>query len=351
VRRKIPGSLLATALVCYAASGACEPLPLGDGPRRAAVKALVQDVVLPELATLEAETTALVAAVHEAARDPAQLEGARVAWRRARDAWKRLEPISLGPAVSLRLGARLDQWPVDAAKVLELVDTGTLTPAALGELGANRLGFHALEAVLYVDDAAVRWREPRVGALAGALAEVLAADARAPESGLDRRLRAAARRHRRQRRRLHDGGRRARRGGQRAHRAHREAAGHPAGQAAGARLGAVHRAPELEESPLADGSLADLSASLAGLERAYVVGLAPLVVARSVPLDTRVRAAFDEAEARVAAVPLPFAAALTARAPEAAAAHEAVRALWVLLRTEVVSTLGAVLKLNDNDGD
>lgn len=350
MRRAIPGAVLVTALVVASSSGACEPLPLGDGPRRAAVKALVQDVVLPELATLEAETTALVAAVHEAARDPAQLEGARAAWRRARDAWKRLEPINLGPAVSLRLGARLDQWPVDQAKVLELVETGTLTPAALGELGANRLGFHALEAVLYVDDAAVRWREPRVGALAGALAEVLAADAaRLSQAWTDAYAR-----------QLGDIG-----ASDAAYAtaadaldavvnvliAHTEKLlvtrlGKPLGHDSG---GAP--APELEESPLADGSLADLSASLAGLERAYVVGLSPLVVARSVPLDTRVRAAFDEAELRVAAVPRPFAAALRARAPEAAAAHEAVRALWILLRTEVVSTLGAVLKLNDNDGD
>lgn len=347
---KLPGAVVAALLAGYVLGGGCEPVPLGDGTRRAGIKALASEWMVPGLAELEADARALSAAIDAAAVDPTRgrLDEARAAWRTARTSWKRVEPVRLGPVLSDRLGTRLDQWPADAAKVRELVTTATLTPEAIRMLGANRVGFHALEALLFGDDTA--WQDARQGRLAREIAGLLAEDAttlhRAWTSGYARRF-----------------------GDIGASDAAFPSAADAMdalvntliahterilivrlGKPLGHDTGGVPQ-PELEESPLADASIDDLLDNLDGVEAAYLAGLAPVVKERSPATDRRVREAIVEARVRLAAVPRPFAAALSSRAPEVEAAYEGMRGLWTVLRTEVVGTLGAVLKLNDNDGD
>lgn len=351
MRSWLPGSVLAAAAVGWALGGGCDPVPLGDGPRRAAIKALAAEHMVPGLATLEAEAYALVAVVAGGPFDGARVAAARAAWRRARAAWKRVEPVGLGPVTTERLGARIDQSPVDAANVLALVDTATLTVEAVGALGANRVGFHALEALLFDAEAERRLiGEPRFARLVVVLAELLAADAARLHAGW---VEGYARR-------LGDIGAADAEFATAADAmdalvnvliAHTERIlvtrlGKPLGHDAGG----VAR-PELEESPWSDASIDDLVANVEGLERAYRVGLSPVVYARSSSIDRRVLEAMAGARAALSAVPRPFARAVAEQAPEASAAYEAVDALWVILRTEVVGVLGAVLKLNDNDGD
>ncbi len=350
MKQAVPGAVLAVLIAGYVLGGGCDPVPLGDGTRRAGLQSLVSDLMVPGLAELEADARALSVAVDAAAADPTpgRLEEARAAWRAARASWKRVEPVRLGPVLTDRVGTRLDQWPVDYPKIRELTVTGTLTPAAIRALGANRVGFHALEALLFGDDAA--WQDPRHGqhtrVQAGALAEDAAALHAAWTGGYARQFGDIG---------AADG-------------AFPTAAdamdalvntliAHTEriliirlGKPIGHDTGGVPQ-PELEESPLADASIDDLLDNLDGVEAAYLIGLAPVVQERSPATDRHVREALAHARVTLAAVPRPFAQAVEQKAPEVEAAYQGMRGLWTVLRTEVVGTLGAVLKLNDNDGD
>ncbi len=331
---------IAAALVVLGGIGACEPLPLGDGPRRTAIKALAREVIVPELEDFEASAHALEAAVRTSSRAEQQ-----AAWRTARAAWKRLEPLSLGPAADQRLAARIDQSPVDPEQIFELARTATLTAENIAELGANKVGFHALEALLFAGDGSARQ-----ASLAGALAAVLAADAtrlasawsdeylaRFTEIGAANAAFATAGdavdavvnaivSHAEKMMALRLGG--------------------PLGHASGGQV-----APELAESPLADGAIDDLLANLEGLERIYRTALSPLVSARSQSLDGRVLAAITALRSDLLALPRPFATALADHTAAVEATYSHAHDLWVVLGTEVVGALGAVLKFDDSDGD
>lgn len=113
--------------------------------------------------------------------------------------------------------------------------------------------------------------------------------------------------------------------------------------------------PALAESGTSDHAAADLLGNIRGVRLVYLGGggrgLGSIVAARSPRVDRDVRAALDEAERRLAAVPRPFRAALSSDAAAVEAAYDAVKALEVLLRTEVIGVLGATIKFNGNDGD
>jgi len=334
-----PGWVLVTLGAAYLASNACEPVPLGDGPRLQGVKATASDIMVPGLEALEADAHALVAAIETGGREEAQ-----ATWRAARVAYKRIEPLGIGPVVDDRIGPRLDS-PVDPARVLALAETATLTAEGLDELGANRLGFHALEVLLFGDPAL--WSSPRTHRLASGLAAVLAADITRlrglwtdgyavrfsriaqPDSvyattgaAIDALVNVLVT----QTEKMFD-----------------KRLGAPLGHESG---GVVD--PARAESPLSDASIDDLVANIDGIEQVYGEALSALVTPA---LDQRVRAAFATARARLLAIRRPFAVALVDETATVESAWAAVRALWVILRTEVVGATGAVLKFDSNDGD
>jgi predicted lipoprotein len=118
--------------------------------------------------------------------------------------------------------------------------------------------------------------------------------------------------------------------------------------------------PDLQESPWADSSVADMQNTLTGIQNAYFgtlngkagpKGLSLIVTQRSPGTDTHVKDALKQAMKAVDAIPLPYANALSEHRDEVETAYEAVRDLKRVLATEVVTLLGAVLKFNDNDGD
>jgi hypothetical protein len=79
--------------------------------------------------------------------------------------------------------------------------------------------------------------------------------------------------------------------------------------------------------------------------------LSTLVRAKSPSADLHARRALDDAEASLLAVPEPLTLALSESPELVTAAFEAVKTLKRVLATEVLGTLGASLKFNDNDGD
>jgi hypothetical protein len=272
----------------------------------------------------------------------------------------------VGPVMDDLFESRLDQWPVDPARIeTEIAGTAELTPAYIGSLGANKQGFHAVEELLFDatgGDAAVlsslttdAGAERRRTYLLVA-AQLVAEDAAA----LDLAWRA-------------DGGGFVVLvvdvGGASPFATGKEAVdavvnelvflsqyitdtrlGKPMGKQAGGvpQLDLVVSAPS-------DGTVDDLLANLDGIEDVFVGGPAgglgaPLARA-SAATAQRVTDELAAARVAVAAIPRPFAASIAAQAPEVEAAWAATRALRLTIATEVVSVLGVTLSFNDNDGD
>jgi predicted lipoprotein len=364
-------AVAACALLALATT--CAPVPLGEGERRTAMRALTEQVVLPALDEVVLRAGALAGAARALADAPSQvtLDAAQDAWRAARRPWKETEAFSFGPAMTELLAAAIDQVPVDPAKIeLELAGTAELTDLYVDNLGANRKGFHAVEYLLFRgdDDAAVlaslttdagamRRRE-----MAAVLARGIARDAGRLQSAW------------------------APTGGAYAATVTEPGAGNAtyptikavvdafvnesvflAELAADARLaaplglatGGTPR-PELEESGPSDNSLADLAATVRGMRSVYTgsrdgtatgAGISGIVADRSPATDREVREAFVTALAALDAIPRPFRTAVALHRAQVQAAYDAVKELKRILGTEVVALLGATLKFNDNDGD
>lgn len=341
----------------------CAPVPLGDGPRKTAVRQIATSIVMPTLDQIAARAGEMRAAIEQLTNTPSpeSLASAQQAWRVARIPWKELEALNIGPARDLRLAVAIDQVPVEPAKIdLELAGTGPLTDSYVETLGANRKGFHAIEYLLFrgADDATVlasltadplayRRRDLLV-ALAGNLARKTTElrDAWAPEGAnyLGRLVEPGT-----------------------------STSAFPTiqsvidalvnesvfltelvadarlGKALGIGSGGVPQ-PDIEESGPSDNSIADMAAALRGVRNAYSE-IGRLVAAQSPATDRAVREALDEAIRSVEAIPRPYRTAVMDQRPEVKAAYDAVKALKRVLGTEVIAVLGATLKFNANDGD
>jgi predicted lipoprotein len=352
--------------IAICASTACAPVPLGDGERLTVVKALGNEVIVPELGAAAGAASELrqALATFEGAPGAAQLEQGRTAWRKARQPWKAAAPLLFGPGRDL--AGAIDWFPIERKKIDELLASAEpLDAAGVRALGASRRGFHVIELLLfddpdagYVAATALAGAEPAMvrrraflTALAGDITERLSAwraawtpeganhlavftapgraDGTYPNIGavvdtvVNESITAA------------------------------ERATALLAKPLGLMTGGEPR-PELAESLASDNAIADLSATVRGIRDLYLGktegrGISALVKSRG--LDARLRVAFDTALARLEAVPRPFRAALLAHDPAVTAAHEAVRELKRLAATELVANLGATVKFNDNDGD
>jgi predicted lipoprotein len=367
--RSLRAAIAACALVL---ATTCAPVPLGDGTRRQAVRALTEQVVRPAFDDVAARAAELASAVRSLAAAPSQaaLDAAQDAWRATRAPWKECDAFAFGPATDDRLVVAIDQFPVEPSKIeSEIAGTAALTVEYIDTIGADRKGFHAIEylvfgagddaavlASLTTDASAVRRRdlatalagnlERKVlelrGAWApdgGAYAETVAApgssnatyptikaviDAFVNESVFLAELVADTR------------------------------IGKPLGLATGGTP-----QPGLEESGPSDNSLADMAASLRGIRAIYTgsrdgaggAGIGSIVAAQSPATDREVRDLLDRAIAAIAAIPRPFRAAIVDQRALVQAAYDAVKELKRVLATEVLAALGATLKFNDNDGD
>lgn len=369
MRRVWPSNVVAALALVTVVS--CESVPLGDGPRRAALRDVGELVLVPtfeELAT-RAEVVRIAARALAASPGASELDAAQMAWRAAHAPWMESQALRVGPVKDALYDARMDQ-AVDVARLEEVVaGSGPVDAAAVAALGANRKGFHAIEWLIFAPagDAAVlaslgdaalgaRRRDFLVG-----LADDLAANATALRDAWV----------------VNGGGyveRFADVGGQDAAFATikpaidavvNEAvflaeliADGKLGAPMGKDTGGVPQ-PDLAESGPSDNSIEDILANLRGL-RAVIDGrrdgvdgrgLGSLLAARRPALAARLRAEIDAAAAAVSAIPRPFRDALTRGAPELERAYRACKTLRLTLATEVVTTLGATLSFNDNDGD
>jgi predicted lipoprotein len=335
---------------------ACGSTPLGDGPRKAVVRNLVDQVIVPTYADVAARTAELSAALDalEAAPDETRRETARAAWRAARIPWKESEAAVFGPAKDLRLEGAMDQWPADPAAIeAVLAGTDELTDGFVAELGANKKGFHGLEQVLFaatpLDARRLRYLAAAGRALAADAARLHAAwrdeyAARFIEAGDVESIHATIKA-------VVDTF--VNEGVALTERISDTRLGAPMGKASGGTP-----RPELAESPASENSVADMAASLRGVRNLYFGtrdgtpghGLDTLVESASPVIGKQVRLEILAAVDAVAALP-PLGEALAAGDPRLETAYLAVKELKRALAADVTAALGATLKFNDNDGD
>lgn len=356
---------LALGLVC-----GCAPQPLPDGERRVALKHTTEHVILPTYAELVASTSELSRLLGDLALAPedAQLADVRDAYLATRAPLEESQAFSFGPAEQLRSAAALDQRPIDPAKIdAELEGEAELTPRYLLSIGANKRGLHGIEYLLFPEsdvaleqallaagEAGARRREYLASAAeivadsalalqaawdsagyAKQFSEPGAPDSVSPDvqSGLDTLLNQAV---------------------FLSEVVANTKLGKPLGSATGGEID-----PAAQESERSGASITDALGNLRGVRNVYfgsrdgslAPSLSSLVRASSPGTDRHAREALAAAEASLLAIPEPLTDALVSAPETVGAAFEAVKTLKRVLATEVLGTLGASLKFNDNDGD
>jgi uncharacterized protein len=176
--RRLTATALAVPLLLAACSGG------GDTKRTDALEALAGDYLVPAYGDLAVAATELQAAVEDlcAARTDAALTTARDELAGARGTWKRTEATRIGPDMQRRSAEKID-WPIDAERIDELLDSSTpapLTAEVVGTQMSSALrGFGALEHILFGPDALTAIELPRTCEYVIAVATVAAGEATA----------------------------------------------------------------------------------------------------------------------------------------------------------------------------
>lgn len=358
----------ALAAACLGAAG-CSPAQ--DYDAKPVLDDVVHVVILPTLSDASARAADLDAAAGALADAPASgsLTAAQDAWRAARSPWRSADAFAFGPVETASLGAAIDWWPAKPDTIEEKIASGAAIDAAyIGSLGTSAKGFLALEYLLFDStngDAAVLAQltgdpaAPRRAYVAAA-AEDLASQVEALRSAW-----------------AEDQGKFAQEillagEGSKTFVSQKAAVDELVNQMVFQADGLISRigkpagkenggtpVPDAEETPRSDNSLADLLATLAGIQAVYDgqygdqdgMGISDLVRARNAQVDDRVHEALAAAKAKIEAIPPPLRTAVTEHVAEVDAAYDAATALKRELSTEVVSVLGSTLRFNDADGD
>ncbi len=299
-------------------------------------------VVLPGYRDFAASAAELrrAAEAFRAEPSPENLEAVRKAWAAARRAWNLCQAHLVGPEADRLLDAKIDHFPVSPSRIEEVVRGSEPIDADRVELlGANRKGLGAIEVLLFEGEGASRRRD-LVAAMAGNLQKVA-------EEIRD----------------LWEPGR----------------GGFDPALAAGSRDAAfdlvINRMIFFAESTAdlylrtppgdhADSprpqrsvrSLEDVRERLRGLRNLYEgrpggAGLAALVEKAGPELDRAIRAAFDQAEADVAAIPGSLAGDLKRAPAEVQKAFGSIKELKMRLATDLVSVYRTTLRISPFDGD
>lgn len=332
--------------------------------RPAVIASLAEHMAATRYAEFEAraETLASASAVICAAPTEEALTSAREAWWSAREPWKRAEIVQFGPVVEYpdRLGPKIDDWPVNADAVEELVaGEGALDQDAFDAMGSATRGLPVVEYLLWergdptLDALTASGRRCEV--LAGAAADVSANAARLEEVWrTDWQARVSS-----------PEGKTdddydtvqdvlaewVNRMGFTVENIRSTKLGAPLGDSSGG-----EPQPDAIESRYSGRSLTDARDALAGVRDAWTgdvggdhTGIVDLV--DDAGLVTSTDALFDEAEGRLAEVPETLEETVTLQPEIAARAQEALQALQVAIQVDLAQALGVTVAFNDNDGD
>ncbi|HEY0469339.1 MAG TPA: imelysin family protein [Polyangiaceae bacterium] len=349
---------------CALGCGNTDAPPRDYGPLLAT---LSEQVILPEHQAFAARADALGSSVQALVDNPTPdtLAAAQSAWRAARKAYRVLDALHFGPGYTLHVTERIDAAPVEPADIEALASGGSdITDATIAKAGGHQKGFLGLEYLLFADAAA----DP--GNPAPALADDDVADRR--------RALALAMAHEiaKSAHQLDD----AWEPGAGSYVQQLETAGSGSSQYSSQRaavddmVGGVAYAlellvgvrlamplgrksggtpdPSLDPTLRSDSAVADMQATLAGIEALYDgEGFSAVIRGKSVKLDQTVLGNLNDIEAALAAIPAPFGDAVVSETPLVRAAFDISSGFKKTWNTDVSSALGATLKPSDNDGD
>jgi predicted lipoprotein len=355
---------LVAALACAAA--ACAPTDIPD-KRRALLESWGDHVLLPLYRDFEARTADLDAAAEALCQtlDAAAVDRARDAWWATRAPWKQAEVFAFGPYSEepIRLGPKIDFWPVRADAIDELLaSAAVIDDAFVATLGATQTGMPVIEQLLYAHTDATGWlaEDPRRCAyLTGLTADlrVHATEIREawdPEAGafLDR---------------VTESGR-----GEAAFTSLQMALaelvgrmaftvenirGDKLGRPVGLTAGGAPQ-PDKAESQPSGRSIEDIRDALRGVELLFrggsdpaAVGLDAYLIDRGRPFTRRMAEAMAAAHAALDAIPGPLTDAVDAAPETVIAAIESLGELQRLIQVDIANALSVTVGFNDNDGD
>lgn len=333
---------------------------------------LTTNVILPSYQDVATKADALKGSTAALAGGPSEstLAAAQAAWRETKDAWRRTEAFRFGPVETKSISGAIDYWPGRPATIEQAIaGDQPITVASVDALGSLAKGFVALEYLLFDNvggNAAILAKLTGEGGARrlqyiAAVAEILDGKTRdllaawspsgenfakeltdaggagalfpSSKAALDQLVNSASF-------------------------AAELVTNTKIGKPFGKKTGGVP-APEEEESPLSDNSIADMIATLDGVIAVYTgarggvdgMGVSDLVRAKNASLDDRVVAGLADARAKILAIPAPFRTAITANPAAVETAYQSVRDVKNTMTTEVAGALGTTLKFNDNDGD
>jgi predicted lipoprotein len=329
-----------------------------DHLRRDVLVHLADEVFVPAHARLQIEAAALAdaTALRCQTGDGGHSTAAMLAWQSTRAEWSVTAAFAFGPVVEQMQAAALDFWPArtDTIEAQIAGAPAVIDAAWIDGLGASAKGMPALEYLLFdqlpantprcayatalaadiarrCDELATGW-EAHADDLrtAGATGSAYASE----QAALDVVVNATI---------------------ENLYRMVKDKLDRPLGNLTG---GAPD--PLILESRFSATTRDDLEANLRGFAMVYLgadgepggePGLGALVSARDPDLDQRILAQHLVARDALAAIPLPFAAALVDHRDDVQRARDEIDALRRLIKLDVASLLGVTLSLSDNDGD
>ncbi len=356
----LPTSIIAIAALLVSIAAARLSVEARTGKtavsKRAALDGIAQGVLLPSYAEFAGRCSELAVAVDALAAAPtaASLASAKQAWGAAHLAWRRAQTFAHGPIADLSVYGRIQFWPSRRQSVERVVRAQRpIDDDYIQELGAGAVGLSALEVLLFdarKDDAA------RVTSFAGPQGERQRQYARALARELVNKSQLVLN---------------AWRGG--------FAASFAAGGQDNVNLivndvlaaiesgvqnrlrgiidlqGAAAIAPDLIEGALSGTSQQGILASLVGAKATFSggdgAGLDDYLRQLNAPAARRIEAQFQKAIAAVKAIDGPVERVVVANPQIVVRAHDECRALEIMMKTEVVSTLGVTLTFKSTDGD
>lgn len=332
-----------------------------DVTRRDVAASLTELVITPRYEAAADSAEALNERIRILVSDPTagRLEAVRDSWREARSDWSRVQAYSFGPVMELRIPSLVDWWPISRNKIEETLGRDAISTSDVREsFAADQRGFSALEYLLFADDDLVLERLSAGGDAYGqylsALAAVIADATR--QAADDWRG---------------DYGEAFSGNGDRAISENlaiadlvrvpvflTETVGD---MQLGVALGITK--PEADASVIPEGSAGagvdDLKQQVRGIQDTYLggddgLGISDLIAQLSEDADQRMREALADAIDVIEALGSggqPLQRLLETDPDAVAEARDAIKAVQIILNTEVVSLLGVTIGFSDNDGD
>jgi len=325
---------------------------------------LSEQVILPEHRAFASEADALASSLQALVDGPDadSLLNAQEAWRAARRAYRVLDALHFGPGYTLHISERIDVAPAEPEGIEALAaGTAEISDSTISKAGGREKGFLGLEYLLFVDrttDRAPVLADDDSAERRRALALAMAHEIQKSAHQLDDAWEPSAGNYIGQ---LETAGK-----GSTQYASQRAAVDDMVGgvayalevvvgvrlaQPLGRKSGGVPD-PSLDPTPRSDNAVADMQATLFGIDAMYAGdGFSTVVRPKSVKLDELVLDSLTNVEVAIAAIPAPFSKAVVDDTSVVKSAFDIAADLKKTWNSDVSSALGATLKPSDNDGD